>query len=231
MLTVALDSSNQSSTEVVHTCPLLKDVPGSDTPTTVRAGKLSLTLVNSTPTLYVGGRIYVANISERIYIPALPMSMTWTQWQDLVTWLIGNPRSRMMSAQEFVSPKKLVAYPVNNVQYEEFNAYVGAKTASAFAGHFTTQSVAPHPMSTIMVYIPPGAATAQDWTATIRATFETRWPLNTVQSRAQTPIPVAPAGVINSLRHDAEKMGSTVMSAIGTARAVLGAVRDVRSVL
>jgi len=232
LLTVALDSSTQASTEAVHTCPLLFAPLGSDTPTSIRAGKLSLTLVNSTPALYVGGRVYVANISERLYLPGKPSLMTWVQWQDLVTWLTGNPRTKMMSAQDFVSPQKMVAFPVNSVDYEGFKFYEGPASVDGFSAHFTNQNTPqPHPMSTLVAYIPPGAATAQDWTVTVRATFETRWPLNTVQSRAQTPIPVAPSGTINSLRQEAEKVGSTVMSAIGGMRAVIGAVRDVRSVL
>jgi hypothetical protein len=176
-------------------------------PTSGRAMKLGVTLVNVTPSLTRGGRVYVLNANQRILLGASPSTMTEAQWDAVADTVRAHPKVQTFSGSDFSSEKTFVCFPTNDTDYRNYQDWEGTDTASTFLAHLSTFSGAsvgdPRPMSTIFVVIDEPAA-PQNWSVYVRAAYYTRWPLNSVLGQHNVPVPTAPLATLNAASSVAE---------------------------
>lgn len=189
-------------------------------PTTGRAMKVSLGLSNSTQHMVRGGRIYVANLDQRMSFPCAPSLMTTTQWTDFGTKLSEEPNTIAREGEEFGTNQHYVGHPVNQTAYTDYlnwKRYSTGETPPAPAvlhdadAWFSHVGVWPtivdtflsRPMSTIVFYFeaPPSL---QTYTVTARATYFTRWPLNTISGQNMKNQPTTDSASIVAARNAAE---------------------------
>lgn len=185
------------STLTLPTLALPDDVGG---PTTGRAMRCCVDLVSTTQVLNRGGRVYVAMLDSRILLPGAPSTLTNAQWNATLETIIAYPTTVVYSGDDFALPRRFTCHPVNNTEYHTFESWQGTMSADRFAEHFGIWSGSnplTRPMSTVCIIVdaPP---IQQSYTATLSGRFYTRWPLNTVQSQIQKPIPVASPAVVNA---------------------------------
>lgn len=175
-------------------------------PTSMRALKAGLTVLNSTPVLNLGGRVTVLNCNQRILLPQAPSAMTTTEVNALMDNLTAHPESRVLSGSEFTKPCTYVCHPVNEPEYVKFGENHGTYDIDSFLAHLAIWpglTPSPRGMSTIAVIIDIPTA-IQDYLLTFRGSTLTRWPLNTVLGQSMIEQPTAPAEVINKDRKVAE---------------------------
>lgn len=189
----------------VSTLALADDAGG---PTSGRAMKLSLTMVNSTQLLAMGGRVTVLNAKQRVALPAAPNVMTLAQYNTFLNEIRQHPDSQSYSGVDFREPQMFTAHPVDD-EFTHFEEWIGTMSVDGLADHYAVwPGGVPQPrrMSTIFVVFEVPAA-PQDYTFTIRPSFYTRWPLSTVPGQAQKPIPTAPLQLINQHVVQASALG------------------------
>jgi hypothetical protein len=187
-------------------------------PTTGRAMKVSLGLSNSTQHMIRGGRIYVSNIDQRLSFPVAPSLMTEAQWLALGVKLSEEPNTIAREGEEFGTNQHYVAHPVNQTSYANFlnwKRYAdynsGVTSAHDPDGWFSHIAVWPaivdtfreRPMSTIVFFFEVPAS-LQTYTATARATYFTRWPLNTISGQNMKNQPTADSASIVAAQNAAE---------------------------
>jgi len=195
----------------VYTVPTLSAAASAGGPTAARAMKASLTMVNDTQRLNQGGKVYTLVANQRLRIPAPASTMTQAEWNTLMDEIIAHPHTRAHSGADFVTPKTLVCHPSNIPDYTDFKEFEGTSTVDGFwAGISTAPSPGPvlggvnkRPMSTIFVVFEPPAVD-QTYTVTARASWYTRWPLDTIMGQSMKPIPTAPLSTINGAQDQAE---------------------------
>jgi hypothetical protein len=181
--------NRSSATFGVYTTPTLAAGP-----TAGRAMKASLSLVNTTPAIHRGGSVYKANINQRLELPAAPSAMTQTQWESLIADLMAHPETIEMTADDFAGhTEPLIAYPSDSTAYHGYSDWKTNVTKDEFFEYFSqwpSSEYRPRPMSTLMYIIGP-QSTANTYSATARASFYTRWPVDTVPGRQSKAVPTA----------------------------------------
>lgn len=190
----------------VHTIPLLSasDIAGG--PTSARPMKGGLTMINRTQVLNMGGQVSVLNSTQRVKLPASPSTMTATQWKDFFDTINGHPRTRIYNGADFAKSKTYVCHPLDQVDYTRYGEFHGTFNLDDYFAHFAIwpgQNPEERAMSTIFVVFEPSPA-VNSYEFKVRASYYTRWPLDTVPGQAQRPVPTASAAVINQHRDYAE---------------------------
>lgn len=200
--TVAARISNNGSTPStgIFTIPLLAAADDVGGPTSGRAMKCTVELVNVTAPLYMGGRIYVLNAHQRVPLLAEPSVMTITQQTALIDSIKSHPDCRSYAGTDFVKPYRCHSEVVDHDLYTGYGEWKGTDTVTTFMAH---SSIWPgldpliRPMSAMWIVFQRPAAN-QDYTLSFKASYYTRWPLNTVPGTRQTPVPTAPAHIVNA---------------------------------
>jgi hypothetical protein len=194
----------------VFTIPTLAASDDAGGPTSGRAMKAGVSLVNTTQLLNRGGRIFTLHANQRIRLTAAPSAFTVADHTALDQTIKAFPSTREHDGAEFGRPSELSTTVVDHPAYETFSEWRGTDTIDEF---FSTFAIWPgsipdsRPMSTVLISFQPPAVT-QTYTITARATFYTRWPLDTIVGQAQTPIPTAPASLINSMHTVADRVAT-----------------------
>lgn len=203
----------------------LSDVAGG--PTASRAMKAGITVTNRTQMLNMGGQVSVLNAVQRVSLPAAPSAMTQAQWDTFMDSLVAHPKSRIYSGTDFARSKTFICHPLDQTDYVGYRGHHGTQTGDEFWSHIAvwpTQNPEPRPMSTIfMVFEVPSTNNTYEFKT--RASFYTRWPLDTVPGQAHRPVPTADPKVVNALRDHAEATGHVPRgeeAAVGIGGAVLG---------
>jgi len=194
----------------INGAPLLNasDIAGG--PTSMRAMKCGLSLVNRTQVLNRGGPIYFLNCGQRLLVEGAPFTMTSTQWNNVFDNIVSHPSVRPMDLADFGVPRCSHSHVVDQPAYNDFGENDGTLTVDQFCAHIMVWSGStptPRPMSTL-IYAIDTVTTNQSLLFSATVDYYTRWPLNTVAGQAQKPIPVVDQKVAN--RHDAasHKMAS-----------------------
>jgi len=191
----------------ILTIPTLKESSGSGGPSAARAMKLSVNVVNTTNAMHRAGRIVTLNSSQRL--PGRPNDPAVGELSAVISGVRNSPYSRMTSAQQFTTPQQLISFPVDPVSYSQFHPFRGEILGNDFFDHIFSPprdhlaDQAVRPMSTIVYLFEPTTA-VQDYSVTIRASYYTRWPLESVPGQSMQAIPTAPAQIINAVRDNAE---------------------------
>jgi len=219
---------------VPFTIPTLALSDSSGGPTSGRAMKLGLTLVNTTKVLDQGGRLYILHSNQRFSLPAAPSAMTQAQWTTFFGTVKDHPDTTPYQGADFSNPKAMVSHPISDPDYHDYNQWVGTETFDQFAAHWATwsgASVRNRPMSTIVILFEIPSA-SQSYTVSVSANFYTRWPITSIPGQHSTYVPTAPAAVLNSHKvatesrssvlHDASEISGGALAGAAATAALLG---------
>lgn len=203
-----------------YTIPTLSSSASAGGPTSGRAMKCGITVVNVSKRLNVGGRIYVLNASQRLAFGAAPSAMTQLQWKAVADAIIAHPHTRSYTGGDFVAPKTFVCHPTNETDYDKYVAWNGTDTLDQYFEHLAVWSGSTttlRPMSTICIVIEPFPDdSVNDYSFTSRAAFYSRWPLASVPGQAHIPVPTAAAAVINKERDATERNAQVPRATVST---------------
>lgn len=166
-----------------------------------RAMKISLAVTNCSNSLKRGGRVTYLNSSQR-----LPM-MSSSSLDTIITAIKSSPYRRRITGDILRTPTHLIGYPVDNVAYGTFRPHRGTLTHAQFGqyiyGAGGTDGPLPRPMSVICYVFDP-TGDPQDYSATVRTSMYTRWPLTSIPGHSMKNMPTATAALINHVRDHAE---------------------------
>lgn len=212
--TVAVRMSNNTTTPstAAYTIPTLSTADDVGGPTSGRAMKCTVEIVNVSAPLYMGGRVYVLRAHQRVPLLADPTVMTIAQQSALIDSIKSHPDCRSYAGTDFVKPFRCHSEVVDHDNYTGYGEWKGTDTVTNFMAH---SSIWPgldplvRPMSATWIIFQRPAAN-QDYTMSFKASFYTRWPLNTVPGSRQTPVPTAPAHIVNAATMVRERIGGGV---------------------
>lgn len=177
-------------------------------PSSIRAMKAGLSVVNTTPLLNRGGRVYTLNCEQRLLFPAAPSTLTATQLDAVFDSVTQHPHTHVHDGTDFGDAKHMSCVVCDTPAYENFEENDGAPNVDNFLEHLAqwpTSGNERRPMSCVIVALDI-PANAQTYTFEFTGRWYTRWPLSTVAGRLQTDIPVASSQIINSA-HAASRAG------------------------
>lgn len=187
-----------------HDVPKLILAAGSGGPTSGRAMKYGVSLVNTSKWMDMNGIVRVLTTDQRIAFPTDFASMTNAQWNASLDAIAAHPHCRVHNGPDFVHPKMFIGHPVDSTAYNAFDHWEGPMGAADF---FDLISVHPvdlrdrrRPMSTTVLIFEP-ASVANLYSISIHGSWYTRWPLDTLLGTQMTT--VATAAVSNLARADA----------------------------
>lgn len=169
-------------------------------PSSIRAMKAGLSLVNTTPLLNRGGRVYTLNCEQRLLFPAAPSLLTAAQLDTVFNSVTQHPHTHVHDGTDFGDAKHMSCVVCDTPAYENFEENDGAPTVDNYLEHLAQWAASGNerrPMSCIIVALDI-PANAQTYTFELTGRWYTRWPLSTVPGRLQSDIPVANSQTLNS---------------------------------
>jgi hypothetical protein len=181
------------NTAATYALPLLSKTPELGGPTSARPMKAGVTLINTTASLNRGGVVYVLNTDQRVLVPTTMESLNDSQATNFFDTIRGHPDTVAYSADHFSEAKEFHCHVVDNTSYESFEAFLGAGSSNFFQNHLLSvpgNTKSARPMSTLFIIF-DATNFAQDYMASARASFYTRWPLDTLGGQVAREIPVA----------------------------------------
>lgn len=213
------------------TIPTLAAADDAGGPTSGRAMKCGVTIQNTTQMLNRGGRVFVFNCASRVRVPAAPSTWTPVQFNTVFDQLAAMPTSQECDGAHFGEGKHNYCHVVDNTRFEDFDEWLGTYNTDDFSRHvmiWPGATVADRPMSTIFIMF-DSPAIGQTYNISTRATFYTRWSVDTVLGALAKPLPTAPQDVINAHQSLAEKAGDALhlvehVVGIDNIRSTIGAV-------
>jgi hypothetical protein len=195
------------------TIATLATAAGAGGPTSGRAMKSGVTIINSTNALNRAGQVYILNANQRFEVPSNPAAMTTAHWNAFIAEIKAHPDTRAHTADEFVRPRTFVTHPANEPAYHGYLTWTGTQIpedymrhVSTWTGTTSTSEESHRPMSTLVVILDVASAD-QSYTLSTRASFYTRWPVDTIMGQHMIHTPVAPQAAINAARLSAQAAG------------------------
>lgn len=193
------------------TMPLLALTGHNGGPTASRCTKAGVRVTNATPNLYMGGRVYVSNLNQRLKFPGDPATMTGVDWNNVMSTVRSLPEpmttpETWKSFGEKRKDKPIYCHVVDEVKYQDFTYHNGASPdALDFFDHIGTWSTAveePRPMSTVILSWSASTTSAnlQDLVMNIDAQYLTRWPIDSVPGQNARDVVGSPAADVNASR-------------------------------
>lgn len=220
----------------VETVPTLADGSNNGGPTSMRAMKCGVQIINRTKLLDQGGKVTVLNASQRLALPTNPSGLSATQFTELCNDICNHPKAVPYNGQDFAHAKTFVCHPLDTTDYHRYDLSAGTDTADGFAAHWATWSGSTHysrPMSTILIVLET-IDPANKYDIRAKAAFYTRWPLDTIMGQNMKPIPTHSAAAVNKAKDEAEALahvaregaaGGVAAAAAGLAYKGLSAMR------
>lgn len=201
-----------------------------------RSMKCSVSLVCNTPVVKRGGRVYILNCDQRIYLPAVPTQMTYATWTSTINTVKSHPDVQRYDLSEFGSERECYCHMVNQPDYYTYDEWHGAidpTTNNRFMDHLAAWPAAAdterrRPMSTIIVVI-EGSADEQTITLTPRASWYTRHPLDTLPGQAMTTVPTASMAEVNSMNANASSHAHQLLSIATSAQETVRTMGELAS--
>lgn len=208
------------ATTTVRTIPLLATSDVSGGPTSGRAMKHKLSIVNATKNLDIAGRCWHLNGTSRLRLPASPSTMTGAQWGTVYDAIVAMPGCQDYTGGAFAGDGlEFAGHVVDAKVYEDFHEWNGTLALDDFWAHiaiWSGEEPQVRPMSTTW-FLMDAPGTAQSYTFSAMATFYTRWPLDTVPGQNQTDIPVAAPSLLNRIHGAAERVSQFAQTSQGRA--------------
>lgn len=191
----------------VFTIPTLGLADDAGGPTSMRAMKAGLTIVNRTPLLSRGGPVYTLNSNQRIRAAKPPSTMTVDDANALFTSLSGHPDAKSMDCVDFGGPRHMYSHVVDDPAYNNFDENRGAVSADEFFKHIAITdggTTYDRPMSTL-VFMLDRCSVEQTFQFSAHASFYTRWPLDTVPGQSNRKIPTTSQSQHNKSHSEASQ--------------------------
>lgn len=178
-------------------------------PTSAKAMKASLNIVNVTAPFTIGGRVSVLNARQRVRLPVAPASMTKAQWDTFIDDVKAHPDTMPFSGGEFLHGREFPCMPIDD-SYNEFDEFLGTIDSNTFLSAVAIwPGLVPYKRRmTCNVVIFEVPAAPQEYTLTLKAGYYTRWPLNSVPGQSQVKVRTAPLTTINQAIARLEALGS-----------------------
>jgi len=199
----------------MYTIPTLALADDAGGPTAGRAMKAGISIVNTTQLFNRGGQVYVLNGSSRIRFGSAPSTMSKNEMRSVMNEIIAMPETRSYDGTHFGETRELSCCVADNVSYSDFTWWSGTETLDDYMAHLAIWPGATpkvRPMSTTwLVFDPP--AVDQTYSFTTRASYYTRWSVDSIPGQSQKEIPVAPIATVNRLHGIAEKFAGTLHTA------------------
>lgn len=221
---IEIDAAGTAVNADLMTIPTLELADADGGPSTSRAMKLSVSVVNCSNGYKRGGRVTYLNSSQR-----LPARGADTAFLPVIEGIKSSPYRRRITGEDLVTPTQLIAYPVDDVTYSSFRSHRGTLTLDEFlayvlgASHGPFPPLEPRPMSIIAYVFEPVPDDRQEYSVTVRGSLFTRWPLTSVPGQSMRPMPTAAPGVINHVRNHAEETANDLAHVVeGGAAVALG---------
>ncbi len=184
-------STNLIGVKEAYTIPTLTLADDAGGPTSLRAMKAGLTIVNRTPLLNRGGPVYTLNLNQRIRAAKPPSTMTVADAEALFATLSGHPDAKSLDAVDFGKARHMYSHVVDDPAYNNFDLNRGTITADEFFTHLavtTGTGVNDRPMSTL-VFLLDRCSVAQTFQFSAHASYYSRWPLDTIPGQSNRKIP------------------------------------------
>lgn len=201
------------------TIPTIATADDAGGPTSGRAMKVGLSLVNSTSLLNRGGKVFHLNANARVRLPAAPSALTFAQATDFINGLIAMPNTTQYDGTDFGHTREFTCGVVDNVTYNDFDEWHGTESLDDFWAHIAiwpSASPRDRPMSTcFLIFQTPSSS--QTYTASVKASYYTRWGIDTVPGQSMRDIPTAGTDFINKIHAvgDAFSNGMHTLEDIG----------------
>lgn len=186
-------------TWLTRSAPTLLATPLAGGPTSGRTMKAGMTVVNATNALNAGGRVFVLNSDQRFVLGADPESLTPTQFTNFLDEIVAHPKAREFSGADFVKGNAFHSHVVDAVNYEQYGDWRGQISINDYFEGFAVwpDAVASRRSMSTLIMVIESPTIAQSYTVSARASWYTRWPLNTVLGQSMRDVPTADARVIN----------------------------------
>jgi hypothetical protein len=168
--------------------------------------KAGVSVVSTTSALNRAGVVYVLNTDQRVSMPVAANVMTSTQCSDFFATIRSHPDCIAYGAEHFRELKEFHCHVVDSVTYETFQPFEGTVDTVSFGNHVFSiqgQTKLERPMSTIFIIF-DRTTTAQDYMVSARASFYTRWPLNSLGGQVAVDVPVVSEKTIDKAHQKAK---------------------------
>lgn len=182
-------------------------------PTSGRAMTFEFKLINSTPLVNVGGRVYFLRLDQRLSLAAAPSTLSGTaadtdpaSFDALIRTIKQAQHIEAHSLSEYANRKEKdipfqVAHVIDRVVYDTFEAWTpphpdtaaGADAYMKEHAMWVNQAGTKRGMTGYAMYL-PRTTTAQSLTLIIHASHYFRWPLTSIGAALHKEIPVAKEG-------------------------------------
>jgi hypothetical protein len=196
---------------VILTIPTLSLSDTAGGPTSGRAMKLGFSVVNNTPDLTAGGRVYYLNSDQRTLLGSSLSTLSDANFDVICNKLMAHPDCISMSGKSLQKTTHFFSHVVDSVDYERFGEWVGTETADEFGAHVCVWSggvPSTRPMSTLYLLFDEPAGD-QSYTLSVRAAFYNRWPLDSLGGQLMRPVPLAPQLAISSVQQSSVVRGGS----------------------
>jgi len=177
-------------------------------PTSGRAMTFEFKLLNATPLVNVGGRVYFLRLDQRLALGASPSSLSGigaqtdvTAFDNLINTILTSPNVECHSHAEYMRPESEIPWQVSRVidrpTYESFEAWTSPhpKTAAGADAYMKEHALWPSQtgskrgMTGYAVYL-PRTTQPQDVTLVFKVSHYFRWPLQSIGAALHKEIPV-----------------------------------------
>lgn len=183
----------------VYDAPTLDLAPGPGAPTSGRAMKTGVSILNTTRLMDKGGAVRVLTTDQRLALPAAPDAMTFAQWDATFDSIAANPKTVTYSGSDFSSKKLFIGHPVDVPAYNNFVHWEGPATFATFMDHITVNASEAadrqRPMSTTIVLF-EAVTVDNSYDICAYGHWYTRWPLDTILGKNMSAVRVASAAEI-----------------------------------
>lgn len=190
----------------LYSAPTLLLADDAGGPTSGRTMKSGVSIVNSTPVLNAGGRLFVLNSDQRFFFGAAPSAFTAAMFDTFCDEVVAHPKAREFASASFIKPHSFHCHVTDPVNYERYSDWHGTRTIDQYgAGFAIWPGLTPveRGMSTLIIVF---ESPVSDQTITVsgRSSWYTRWPLNTVLGQSMRSTPTSSAEHLNNAIHRGE---------------------------
>jgi hypothetical protein len=233
--------------QVMSQIPTLDFTSANGGPTSARAMKHSIGILNTTAPLSRSGRVYTLTCDSRISVPTNPSTLTAAHAEALADTITAHPDTLSYDGSHFGEERTLVSHVIDHADYSTFEPWAGNDNIEDFMRHGLSWPDGPdtrsRPMTSQWIVIDKVPA-ANVYALTVRASYYTRWSIDSVPGQSHKKMPTASVSVVNSIHEAAEKFagvlhtvnslataGSTAMLGIQSGMAAAGRVRPMMALM
>jgi len=167
-------------------------------PTSARAQKCGLQLVNITAAVNACGLVMAANVPSRFEFPTNPTAMTGVQWEAVRLDLVSSPLVKTYSGAQLLRRHEIIATMSDHATYETFhewddnNGLTPAQVVDNWFKHIAdwpSTAMTSRPMTT-MVLVLDTPTSQQTYNLAVSGTYLCRWPIASVPGQMVHDIPL-----------------------------------------